>query len=61
MKAFAGRPQDWIDVRGVLAAQGRQLDWAYVCKNLVPLCAVKDDADTPARLARVREEVLEAV
>jgi hypothetical protein len=59
MKAFAGRPQDWIDVRGILATQGGQLDWAYVCENLAPLCAVKDDHDTPARLARMREELLE--
>ena len=33
MKVLAGRPQDEQDVRGLVAAQGDSLDWAY-CENV---------------------------
>ena len=30
MKVFAGRPQDWIDVRGILVRQGGRIDWDLI-------------------------------
>jgi len=33
MKSFAGRDQDWIDVRGILLKQGGTLDWVSYIWN----------------------------
>jgi hypothetical protein len=57
LKAFAGRDQDWIDIRGVLIAQGRNLDWEYINQHLPPLCELKEDPDTPVRLEQLREQL----
>lgn len=36
-KVFAGRPQDWVDVRSVLVRQGTRLDLMQIEEELVPL------------------------
>lgn len=44
-KCFAGRPQDWLDVEGILARNGEALDLALVEAALGDLCeAAQDDA-----------------
>jgi hypothetical protein len=43
LKAFADRPQDWLDVEGVIVRQGRTLDRALVIEELVPLLELKGD------------------
>ena len=48
LKAFAGREEDWIAIRGVLICQGDELDWDYIHAQLPPLCNLKDDSETPA-------------
>ncbi len=30
MKAFAGRPQDWLDAQGIVVRQGKSLNRAYI-------------------------------
>lgn len=50
-KSFANRPQDWIDVEGVVIRQGGRLDRAYVLGELRPLCEAKED---PSILSRIR-------
>ncbi|MHC4179270.1 MAG: hypothetical protein ACYSWU_17290 [Planctomycetota bacterium] len=57
LKAFAGREQDWIDVQGVLIAQGRNLDWHYINEHLPQLCELKEDPDTPVRLEQLRKQL----
>jgi hypothetical protein len=52
MKAFAARPQDWIDIEGVLIRQRAQLDWSYIYENLTPLAELKE---TPALVAVLRQ------
>lgn len=43
MKAFADRPQDRMDLRGILVRQGPgNLDWKYVWEQLTPLVEVKE-------------------
>lgn len=49
-KAFAGRPQDWRDVEGILARHGGTLDLALVRNELGPLAALKDQPDILGRL-----------
>jgi hypothetical protein len=53
MKAFAGRPQDWADIQGILRAQAR-LDWNYIVEQLTPLCELKESPETGEHLLRMR-------
>ena len=52
MKAFAARPQDWIDVEGILIRQRVKLDWRYIYANLEPLAELKD---APGLVTQLRQ------
>jgi len=52
MKAFAARPQDWIDVEGILIRQRVKLDWDYIYANLTPLAELKEN---PSLVTQLRE------
>lgn len=52
LKAFAGRPQDWSDVEGILMRQGAALDWHYLEEHLESLSELKPE---DAALDRLRE------
>lgn len=55
MKAFAGRPQDWNDVRMTLVRQGvAKLDWAYINQHLKDLAEVKEDPGILTQLEALR-------
>lgn len=56
LKAFAGRDQDWVDVRGVVERQHNKLDWNYIVRELSSLCALKEDTSPIERLASIRSE-----
>jgi hypothetical protein len=49
-KAFAGRPQDWLDIEGILDRQRGRLDIKLVWDELLPLLELKDDVETAERL-----------
>jgi hypothetical protein len=51
LKAFAGRPQDWLDIEGILARQGAALDRALIVRELRPLLELKEDDISEATLA----------
>lgn len=53
MKAFASRPQDWVDVEGILIRQGDRLDIEYIFEHLDPLCAAKEDASISDHLSEM--------
>jgi hypothetical protein len=58
MKAFADRPIDWKDVRGIMVRQGEgALDWRYIRRYLQPLCEAKEQPEIMERLEAVRCEV----
>ena len=58
MKAFADRPIDWLDVRGILVRQGvERLDWPQIRGELKPLCAAKEQPEILAKLEAMRREV----
>ena len=46
-KVFAGRPQDWVDVRSVLVRQADELDFTQIETELTPLL---DLLEMPERL-----------
>lgn len=49
-KVFAGRDQDWIDVRHVVVRQGAQLDRSLILREVEPLLELKGELDALARL-----------
>lgn len=57
LKAFAGRSRDWSAVEGILACQAGNLDWDYINRELPPLCELKEDPETPARLEQLRRRL----
>jgi hypothetical protein len=56
MKVLAGRPQDDVDLRGILLAQGEGLDWGY-CVKLADELGRALDQDLVARLTSFRESL----
>lgn len=50
-KAFADRPQDWLDIEGILMRHGSQLNQNQVWIELEPLVELKEE---PAILDRLR-------
>ncbi len=52
-KALAGRPQDVLDIEGVVARQGAALDVAYVRRWVEELARVADDPEVAARFERI--------
>jgi hypothetical protein len=56
-KAFAARPQDWIDVRGILMRQKGKLDWDDILRELSPLCELKEAPEIVDQLLATRVEV----
>jgi hypothetical protein len=57
LKAFAGREQDWFDVRGIIVRQGNLLDWNYIYAELTLLNELKQDADSLQHLQAIRDEL----
>ena len=57
MKAFADRPQDRVDLRGILVRQSPgHLDWKYIWENLTPLAEIKGE---PGILSHLQNLILE--
>ncbi|MEM9352808.1 MAG: hypothetical protein AAGA92_07325 [Planctomycetota bacterium] len=56
-KAFAGRPQDWIDVEGILVRQEGKLDWGTLINEFTPLCELKEAPETIDRLLALRDSL----
>ena len=56
LKVFAGRPQDWIDVEGIIVRQGRTLERALVLNELEPLLRLKDDDEGAPRLLELMKK-----
>jgi hypothetical protein len=54
MKAFAGREQDWGDVKGIIARQ-ESLNWEMIYSELEPLCELKDAPEIVTRLKQLQK------
>ena len=55
MKAFAGRPQDWLDARGIVVKQGGKLNKPYILKHLTTLCDLKETPEIVQQARRILE------
>ncbi len=53
-KVFAGRDQDWTDVKGVVARQGAKLDWGQIESELPPLLELVEEPERLGRLLALR-------
>jgi hypothetical protein len=53
LKAFADRPQDWLDIEGIVVRQGRALDRRLVCDELDDLLTLKEDPVPNAHLGKI--------
>jgi len=49
-KVFAGRPQDWLDVEGIVTKSAKRIDWSAVLGDLRELLALKEDSESLPRL-----------
>ena len=52
-KAFAARPQDWVDIEGVILRQRGRLEWPQIWAELRDLAALKEAPELLDELARV--------
>jgi hypothetical protein len=57
LKSFASRPQDWIDVEGVIVRQGSKLNWKQILDELKPLCELKEAPEIVDRLIELRNSL----
>lgn len=57
MKAFAARPQDWIDIAGIAIRQRDRLDWTYIYANLEPLAELKESPELVMQLRALEQSV----
>ena len=55
MKAFAGRPRDWLDAESIASRQSN-LDNKYILEQLEPLCALKDAPELYEKAKRILTE-----
>ena len=55
-KAVAGRPQDLMDIQGIVARQRDRLDLAYLRRWLSEFSALLDDSEVGQRFERAWEE-----
>ncbi len=53
LKAFANRPQDWIDIRNVLVRQGNRLDRNLIVQELAPLVELKEEPEILHQLEKL--------
>jgi hypothetical protein len=57
MKAFAGRDQDWNDVRMTIVRQGVDaIDWGHIEKYLTELATLKEEPEILDRLWALRKK-----
>ena len=54
-KAFAARPQDWVDIEGVILKQRGQLNWPQIWSDLRELAELKEAPELLDQLERVAQ------
>lgn len=52
-KAFAARPQDWVDIEGVILKQRGQLVWPQIWSDLAELAELKEAPELLTELERI--------
>lgn len=60
-KAFAARPQDWVDVEGVVTKQRGALKWPQIRSELEELAQLKGEPELVGQLLRIADRVAEVI
>ncbi len=55
-KAFANRPQDWLDIETIMIRQQGKLDFQIIWDELIPLAELKEDLDIVKRLRQLVDD-----
>jgi Nucleotidyl transferase AbiEii toxin, Type IV TA system len=56
-KAFADRPQDWVDIEGVILKQRGELQWRQIWSDLEELAGLKEAPELLPELERIASRV----
>ena len=54
LKAFANRPRDWQDIRGIMIRSASQLDWQLIESEVEVLANLKEEPEIVAQLRSLR-------
>lgn len=57
LKAFANRPRDWQDIRGILIRSATLLDWKLIESELGVLAELKEVPEILIKLQALRTEI----
>jgi hypothetical protein len=57
-KAFADRPQDWVDIEGIIIRQKGRLDWTYIHEQLTPLVELKEQPEILEKLKTLKAKII---
>ncbi len=57
LKAFANRPLDWRDIRGVIIRNNRLLDWPQIESDLGMLTELREEPEILTQLIDLRQEL----
>ncbi|HRP06878.1 MAG TPA: nucleotidyl transferase AbiEii/AbiGii toxin family protein [Gemmatimonadales bacterium] len=60
-KAFAARPQDWVDVEGIILKQRGRLDWPQIWADLTDLAALKEAPELVDELERIAQRAEQVI
>jgi hypothetical protein len=52
LKAFAGRPRDWLDIE-MIAARQKSIDWKLTLREIEPLARLKETPEIADRLRQL--------
>ncbi len=55
LKAFADRPQDWIDIKNVVIRQAEKLNRELIMRELTILVTLKEEPEILGRLTKIFE------
>lgn len=56
LKAFANRPRDWQDIRGIMIRSCQLLDWRRIETETSTLASLKEEPEILDRLNQLRQE-----
>lgn len=57
LKAFANRPRDWQDIRGIMIRSRSELDWELIDSELRVLASLKEEPEILDRVQALRTEL----
>ena len=57
LKAFANRPRDWQDIRGIMIRSSGLLDWQRNLPKTTTLASLKEEPEILDRLNQLRQEI----